>query len=113
MAVQRLAIIGTGLIGTSVALAAKRSGSPRVSGFDPDPETIAKLQSGHAPLFEPGLDELLNAGLRAGRLRFTSDRASAIRESGTFPLRGDIRATLVPECISVPSPCRSCFRRSR
>src|SRR2546421_7753739 len=41
MAVQRLAIIGTGLIGTSVALAAKRTGSPRVSAFDPDPAALA------------------------------------------------------------------------
>jgi prephenate dehydrogenase len=35
--VDRLAIVGTGLIGASVALAAKRDGSTRVSGFDPDP----------------------------------------------------------------------------
>ncbi len=37
---ERLAIIGTGLIGTSVALAAKRSGSTRVAGFDPDPAAL-------------------------------------------------------------------------
>jgi prephenate dehydrogenase len=39
--VQRLAILGTGLIGASVALAAKRSGETHVAGFDPDPETVA------------------------------------------------------------------------
>jgi prephenate dehydrogenase len=37
---KRLAIIGTGLIGASVALAAKRSGSTSVSGFDPDPAAV-------------------------------------------------------------------------
>jgi prephenate dehydrogenase len=36
MAVKRLAIVGTGLIGASVGLAAKRAGVERVIGFDPD-----------------------------------------------------------------------------
>src|SRR5919197_2657931 len=34
---ERLAIVGTGLIGASVGLAAKRAGIDRVVGFDPDP----------------------------------------------------------------------------
>src|SRR5436305_1240761 len=38
---ERLAIIGTGLIGASVALAAKRAGTERVHGFDPDPGALA------------------------------------------------------------------------
>ena len=42
MPVQRLAILGTGLIGASVALAAKQAGVESVSGFDPD---------GHALMF--------------------------------------------------------------
>src|SRR2546421_2845570 len=33
---QRLAIVGTGLIGASVGLAAKRAGIAHVDGFDPD-----------------------------------------------------------------------------
>src|SRR5947208_3672163 len=37
---MRLAIVGTGLIGASVGLAAKRTGS-EVVGFDPDPESLA------------------------------------------------------------------------
>ena len=41
MAIQRLAIVGTGLIGASVGLAAKRAGVASVSGFDPDPEALA------------------------------------------------------------------------
>jgi prephenate dehydrogenase len=36
--VQRLALVGTGLIGASVGLAAKRAGIDRVVGFDPDPQ---------------------------------------------------------------------------
>jgi prephenate dehydrogenase len=40
MPVERLAVLGTGLIGTSVGLAAKRSGVGSVVGFDPDGESL-------------------------------------------------------------------------
>jgi prephenate dehydrogenase len=39
--VRRLAVIGTGLIGASVALAAKRAGGVQVAGYDPEPEALA------------------------------------------------------------------------
>jgi len=38
---SRVAIVGTGLIGASVGLAAKRAGIERVSGYDADPEALA------------------------------------------------------------------------
>src|SRR4051812_44287796 len=41
MATPRLAIVGPGLIGASVGLAAKRAGVASVSGFDPDPDALA------------------------------------------------------------------------
>jgi len=41
VAPERIAIVGTGLIGASVALAAKRSGSRHVAGFDSDPAALA------------------------------------------------------------------------
>jgi prephenate dehydrogenase len=37
---QQLALVGTGLIGASVGLAAKRAGIDRVVGFDPDPRAL-------------------------------------------------------------------------
>ncbi len=39
--VQRLAVVGTGLIGASAALAARRAGVAAVSGWDPDGEALA------------------------------------------------------------------------
>ena len=39
-AIRRLAVVGTGLIGGSVGLAAKRAGVERVAGFDPDPQSL-------------------------------------------------------------------------
>ena len=41
-----------------------------VVGLDFDAELVAGLQAGKAPLYEPGLDDALRAGLDAGRLRF-------------------------------------------
>jgi prephenate dehydrogenase len=38
---MRLALVGTGLIGASVGLAAKRAGIASVRGYDPDPEALA------------------------------------------------------------------------
>jgi prephenate dehydrogenase len=38
---ERIAVVGTGLIGASVGLAAKRAGAGRVTGFDPDPDSLA------------------------------------------------------------------------
>jgi len=41
VAIRRLAIVGTGLIGASIGLAAKRAGVGSVSGFDAEPDTAA------------------------------------------------------------------------
>jgi UDPglucose 6-dehydrogenase len=49
----------------------------RTIGFDPQPETVAALQRGVPPLFEPQLAEAIDAGLRSGNLTFTSDRSAA------------------------------------
>lgn len=45
----------------------------RVTGLDADAARIAALQQGRAPLLEPGLDDLIAAGLKAGRLSFTTE----------------------------------------
>jgi UDPglucose 6-dehydrogenase len=50
-----------------------------VTGID-DPPVVAGLATGKAPLFEPGLDELLAGGIAAGRLRFSADPATALRD---------------------------------
>jgi prephenate dehydrogenase len=47
-AVQSLAVVGTGLLGASVALAAKRSGVARVAGWDADPKTLGEAAGAKA-----------------------------------------------------------------
>ena len=46
-----------------------------VTGLDFDDALVASLGDAKAPLFEPGLDDLLRAGLDAGQLRLTTDPA--------------------------------------
>jgi UDPglucose 6-dehydrogenase len=48
-----------------------------VIGLDFDPANIARLQQGNAPVFEPGLDTLIQKGVASGRLTFTTDPLAA------------------------------------
>jgi len=48
-----------------------------VVGLDFDAGNVAKLNSGKAPLFEPGLDELFATGLASKKLSFTTDAKAA------------------------------------
>src|SRR6185295_3412694 len=48
-----------------------------VTCVDVDAEKIARLSSGETTIYEPGLEQLLQKNLQAGRLRFTTDVASA------------------------------------
>jgi UDPglucose 6-dehydrogenase len=50
-----------------------------VVAADTDAKKIADLNAGKAPLFEPGLDELLKKGLGGGHLKFVADLAGAVK----------------------------------
>ena len=52
-----------------------------VVGLDFEKETIANLSSGKAPLFEPGLDESIAAGMAAKKLSFTTDAKNACADA--------------------------------
>ena len=49
-----------------------------VIGLDAETATVDKLALGKAPLFEPGLDELINAGITNGKLGFSTSPALAL-----------------------------------
>jgi UDPglucose 6-dehydrogenase len=52
-----------------------------VTGLDFDAANVAKLNQGRAPLFEPGLDELIAAGLATKGLFFTTDAKAACADA--------------------------------
>jgi len=49
-----------------------------VVGLDDDEPVVRNLQAGNAPVSEPGLDDLLSAGVAAGKLHFTVDARAAL-----------------------------------
>jgi UDPglucose 6-dehydrogenase len=69
----RIGYAGLSHLGVCSAAAAAAAGFQTV-GFDPDPALAARVASGEAPVFEPGLEALLAAN--AGRLTFTADPAA-------------------------------------
>jgi UDPglucose 6-dehydrogenase len=68
----RVAVIGTGYVGTVTATCFAWLGHS-VVGLDVDPARVSQLAAGQAPLFEPGLSELLTQTIATGRLTFTDD----------------------------------------
>jgi UDPglucose 6-dehydrogenase len=72
----RLTVLGTGYLGTAQAACLASLGFD-VLGVDTDPRRIDSLNAGTVPFHEPGLEPLLQAGLRSGRLRFTTGYAQA------------------------------------
>lgn len=69
---MRMTVIGTGYLGATHA-ACMAELEHEVLGVDVDEDKIAVLQSGKVPFFEPGLPEVLERNIDAGRLGFSTD----------------------------------------
>jgi len=72
----RISVIGTGYLGAVHAACMAELGHD-VLGVDTDQRKIEALTEGHAPFYEPGLDEMLLRVVSAGKLRFTTSLAEA------------------------------------
>ena len=68
---------GAGYVGLITGLGLAQIGH-RVINVDMDQERIRLLQAGHSPIFEEGIDLLLQRNLDAGRLRFSTDLQEAL-----------------------------------
>jgi UDPglucose 6-dehydrogenase len=73
---MRMTVIGTGYLGAVHAACMAEVGH-EVLGIDSEPERIELLATGHAPFYEPGMNELLASGHSTGRLRFTGSLSEA------------------------------------
>lgn len=67
----KLSVIGTGYLGATHAACMSSLGF-EVIGFDIDLSKIEMLSKGQVPFYEPGLEDLLVAQLKSGRLSFTN-----------------------------------------
>ncbi|MCB2200610.1 UDP-glucose/GDP-mannose dehydrogenase family protein [bacterium] len=77
---MRVSIFGMGYVGLVTAACLYRNGHTIV-GVDIDPTKIEMLREGKSPIVEPGLPELLKAGVEAGKITATSVAAEAIAET--------------------------------
>ena len=97
---MRIAMIGTGYVGL-VSGACFADFGHDVTCVDKDERKIAALHRGEIPIYEPGLDELVAANVKAKRLDFTTDLSKPVADAdavfiavGTPSRRGDGHADL-------------------
>ena len=74
---MKIAVVGTGYVGLVTGTCLADSGSD-VTCLDIDRKKISSLKEGRIPIYEPGLEELVERNARVGRLRFTTDTKKAI-----------------------------------
>ena len=77
---MNVAMVGAGRVGL-VAAACLADFGIKVHCVDNQQEKIALLKSGKLPFHEPGLAELVQKNMRAGRLEFSADLSAAVRQS--------------------------------
>ena len=71
-------IFGSGYVGLVTGACLAEVGN-HVVCVDVDPQKIALLNAGGVPIFEPGLDELIQRNRKAARLTFTTDAEAGVR----------------------------------
>jgi GDP-mannose 6-dehydrogenase len=76
----RVAVFGLGYVGCVTAACLAESGHD-VVGVDVDEFKVRMVNEGRAPFYEPGLEDLVQSGVAAGRLLATSSIAEALKDA--------------------------------
>ena len=77
---MNVAVVGTGYVGLVVGACLAETGHDVVCA-DIDESKVRLLNEGQIPIYEPGLQPLVEHNLAAGRLTFTTDVDTAIKAS--------------------------------
>ncbi|MFH1804057.1 MAG: UDP-glucose/GDP-mannose dehydrogenase family protein [Pseudomonadota bacterium] len=97
---MRVAMIGTGYVGLVSGACFSEFGTDVIC-VDKDAEKIKRLENGIMPIYEPGLEVVVENNVKAGRLTFTTDLKEGVKGAdavfiavGTPTRRGDGHADL-------------------
>lgn len=77
---MKIVIIGTGYVGLVSGACFSELGF-HVTCVDANPEKVSMLNNNQIPIYEPGLESLVTRNREAGRLLFTGDLPSAVKDA--------------------------------
>jgi len=77
---MRIAVVGTGYVGLVTGTCFAESGNS-VTCVDVDEAKVQQLLCGRVPIYEPGLEELVQRNSAAGRLHFTTELTAAVNDA--------------------------------
>src|SRR5258707_10741652 len=78
---KTICVVGTGYVGLVTGTCFAELGNT-VTCLDIVAEKIARLRAGELPIYEPGLEPLVQRNVEAGRPRFTTEDAEALAGAG-------------------------------
>jgi GDP-mannose 6-dehydrogenase len=76
----KVSVFGLGYVG-AVSCACLPALGHEVIGVDTNPTKVRMINDGQSPVVEEGINELIEAAVRSGKLRATDDVESAVRDS--------------------------------
>ncbi len=77
---MKISIVGTGYVGLVTGTCFAETGV-EVACIDIDEAKVARLNEGKSPIYEPGLEPMIRRNLEKGRLTFTTDMESSMKDS--------------------------------
>ena len=77
---MKIAVVGTGYVGLVTGTCFAETGN-EVICVDIDEEKVAKMKSGHVPIYEPDLENLFIRNTKQGRLSFTTSLSEAVKDA--------------------------------
>ena len=77
---MKICMVGSGYVGLVSGAGFAETGNEVICA-DIDEEKVRRLRAGEIPIFEPGLDDMIERNVDAGRLSFSSDVAAAVAKS--------------------------------